>query len=143
MSTELKEKKKSFNIKEDFERRGINPKSIANIFRYSINGIRSYAEDGKSFVVYVFCTFIEVFLGFAFNVNGLEWILIISILGIILAVELLNTGLEAVCDAVTKEYNPLIKIAKDCGSGATFIIFMVAIILNIIIFLPKIFPSLF
>lgn len=140
---ESKDKKKYYTLKEDFERRGINSKSIMNIFKYSINGVRAYAEDGKSFIVYLFCAFIEIILGFAFNVNGLEWILIISILGIILAVELLNTGLESACDAITKEYNPLIKIAKDCGSGATFIIFVVAVILNIIVFLPKIFPSVF
>ena len=59
-------------------------------------------------------------------------------LGIILSVELLNTGIEKACDAITKEYNPYIKIAKDCGSGATFIMFIVALILNIIIFAPKI-----
>ena len=32
----------------------------------------------------------------------------------------------------------LIKIAKDCGSGATFTIFIVSVILNLIIFIPKI-----
>ena len=35
-------------------------------------------------------------------------------------------------------YNSIVKAAKDCGSGATFIIFIVAILLNIIIFFPKI-----
>ena len=59
-------------------------------------------------------------------------------LGIILAIELLNTAIEATCDAITKEFNPYIKVAKDCGSAATFVIFIVAVILNIIIFLPKI-----
>jgi undecaprenol kinase len=140
---ESKDKKKVTSLKEEFERRGINPKSIMNIIKYSVNGIKSYAEDGKSFVVYTFLSFVEIMLGFIFNINGLEWILIIVILGVVLAVELLNTGIESACDAITKEYNPLIKIAKDCGSGATFVIFIVAIILNIIIFLPKIFPSLF
>ncbi len=135
---ESKGKKKYYTFKEDLERRNINPKSIMNILKYSINGIESYADDGKSFILFIFCSFVEIFFGFLFDINGLEWILIIVILGIILSVELLNTGIEKACDAITKDYNPLIKVAKDCGSAATFIIFIVALILNVIIFLPKI-----
>lgn len=137
MATGSKDKK-YLTIKEDFERRGINSKSLINIIKYSLNGIKSYAEDGKSFVIFIFSSFLEIFLGFLFNINGLEWILIIVILGIILSIELLNTAIESACDAITKEFNPLIKIAKDCGSAATFVIFIVAVILNIIIFYPKI-----
>lgn len=138
MALGLKSKKKTLTFKEEMERRNINTKSIINIVRYSLNGIKCYMEEGKSFFIYAFCALIEIALGFVFQVNGLEWILIISLLGIILAVELLNTAIEAACDAITKEYNPLIQVAKDCGSGATFIIFIVTLILNIIIFTPKI-----
>ena len=103
-----------------------------------MNGIKCYAKDGKSILLYLFGVIIETIMGFVYNINGLEWILIICILGFILAIELINTAIEATCDAISKEYNPLIKIAKDCGSAATFILCIVAIILNIIIFLPKI-----
>ena len=134
MNMELKDK-----IEKDLKKRDITPKSIANIIKYSIDGIIAYAKEGKSIIIYIVCAILEIIFGFVFKVNGLEWILIICILGFILSIELINTAIEAVCDAITKEYNPLIKIAKDCGSGATFIIFIVAIILNIIIFAPKIY----
>ena len=133
MNMELKDK-----IREDLRKRDITPKSIFKVIEYSLNGIKSYAKEGKSIIIYMVCSIIEILLGFVYNINGLEWILIICILGFILAIELMNTAIEAACDAITKEYNPLIKIAKDCGSGATFVIFIVAVILNIIIFLPKI-----
>lgn len=81
---------------------------------------------------------IELLLAIVYKINGLEWILIICIQGIILTVELLNTAIEAACDAVTKEYNNYVRIAKDCGSAATFIVFIVYIILNVIIFLHKV-----
>ena len=109
-----------------------------DVIKYSINGIKCYAKEGKSILIYTLCSIIEIIFGFVYKINGLEWILIICILGFILSIELINTAIEAACDAITKEYNPLIKIAKDCGSGATFVVFIVAIILNIIIFAPKI-----
>ena len=133
MNTELKDK-----IEKNIKDRNISANSILDVVKYSVNGIFSYAKEGKSIVIYIFCSIIEIILGFVYHVNGLEWILIICILGFILSIELINTAIEKVCDAVTKEYNPLIKIAKDCGSGATFVVFIVAIILNIIIFAPKI-----
>ena len=138
MATVSKDSKKINTLKEEFERRNLNVHSIRRVIKNSLEGISSYAKDGKSFIIYVFCSLIEIIAGFAFNVNGLEWILIISMLGIILAIELLNTAIEATCDAITKEFNPYIKVAKDCGSAATFVIFIVTVILNIIIFLPKI-----
>ena len=138
MATVSKDSKKINTLKEEFERRDLNVHSIRRVIKNSLEGISSYAKDGKSFIIYVFCSLIEIIAGFAFDVNGLEWILIISMLGIILAIELLNTAIEATCDAITKEFNPYIKVAKDCGSAATFVIFIVTVILNIIIFLPKI-----
>lgn len=130
---ELKEK-----IEKDIKKRDITPKSVYQTIKNSLNGIRSYAKEGKSIVIYLVGVILEIIMGFVYNINGLEWILIICILGIILAVELLNTAIEVTCDAITKDYNSLIKVAKDCGSAATFIIFFVAAILNIIIFFPKV-----
>lgn len=134
-----KDKKEIKTLKEEFERRDINATSLMNIIKYSCDGIRAYASDGKSIIIYIFGAIIEIAAGFLFHINGLEWILIICMLGIILAVELLNTAIEATCDAITKDFNPYIKVAKDCGSGATFVIVIVMLALNIIIFAPKIF----
>lgn len=131
---ELKDK-----IDENIKSRNISANSIFDVIKYSLNGIASYAKEGKSIIIYITCSVIEIILGFLYRINGLEWILVICILGFILSIELVNTSIEKVCDAVTKEYNPLIRIAKDCGSAATFVIFIVAIILNIIIFAPKIY----
>lgn len=133
MSTELKDK-----IEKNIKKRDITPRSIYQTIKNSFNGIKCYASDGKSFIMFIVGVILETIMGFVYRINGLEWILIICILGITLAVELLNTGIESVSDAITKEYNSYIKIAKDCGSAATFIIVIVAIILNIIIFLPKV-----
>lgn len=138
MAMASKDKKKIPTIKEELKRRDLNTKSVMNVIKYSLNGIKVYIQDGKSFIIYTFCTLLEIICGFIFKVNGLEWILIICMLGVILSVEVLNTAIENVCDAITKEYNPYIKAAKDCGSGATFIIFIVMLFLNVIIFLPKI-----
>ena len=133
MSTELKK-----IIEKDLKKRNITPKTVMQTIKNSINGIVCYARDGKSIILYLLGLIYEIVMGIIFNISGLEWILIICIMGVLLAVELLNTSIEAACDAISKSYNPLIKISKDCGSAATFVIFTVTVILNLIIFIPKV-----
>ena len=48
------------------------------------------------------------------------WLLVGAIL-LLIMVEVLNTGIEAACDAVSREFNIDIKLAKDCGSLAVLI----------------------
>jgi len=56
-----------------------------------------------------------------------HFLLLISVVLLILIIELLNTGIEALADKITLEHSNQIKIAKDCGSaavlGATLIAF--------------------
>ena len=51
--------------------------------------------------------------------NWRRAVLIASVLGIIV-VELLNTCVEKLCDHVTPDLHPKIKIVKDMGSAAVF-----------------------
>ncbi len=53
------------------------------------------------------------------NVAG--FILLLSVIVLIMLVEVLNTAIEAACDALTAEFDANIKIAKDCGSLAVLI----------------------
>ncbi len=43
---------------------------------------------------------------------------LIAPLLLLLVVELLNTGIEAICDGLSGDYMDEIKVAKDCGSAA-------------------------
>ena len=57
-------------------------------------------------------------------------------IGMVLSAELINTAIEAVVDLVTLEIHPLAKIAKDCGSAATFVLAMMAAAIGIVIYGP-------
>lgn len=47
--------------------------------------------------------------------------LLVGSILLLLMVEVLNTGIEAACDAVSREFNIDIQLAKDCGSLAVLI----------------------
>lgn len=53
--------------------------------------------------------------------------LLVGSLLLLLLVEVLNTGIEAACDAVSREFNIDIQLAKDCGSLAVLISILIAL----------------
>jgi diacylglycerol kinase (ATP) len=55
------------------------------------------------------------------------WLLVGAVL-LLIMVEVLNTGIEAACDAVSREFHIDIQLAKDCGSLAVLISVVIAMI---------------
>lgn len=55
-----------------------------------------------------------------------------------IALELVNTAIESVVDLVTTERKPLAKTAKDTAAGAVLVAAIMAAIVGLIIFVPRI-----
>ena len=126
---------------KEFNRENVKVYGWGRFFKsikYSLDGLFYAYRYEQSLWIHGFATILAVFLGIIFRIRLSEWAIIFIALGSILALELINTAIEAAVDLTTTKIHPLAKIAKDCGSAATFVIFIVALILNIIIFLPKV-----
>ena len=52
--------------------------------------------------------------------------LLVGAILLLIMVEVLNTGIEAACDAVSREFHIDIQLAKDCGSLAVLISVLLA-----------------
>ena len=79
-----------------------------------------------------------IIFGIIFDIDFVEWVISFGSLMLIAITELINTAIEATVDLVTEEYHPLAKVAKDCGSAATGIMTILALLANFIIFAPYI-----
>lgn len=53
-----------------------------------------------------------------FQVTAIEWALLALTFSTVLALEAVNTAVEATIDLVSPHYHPLAKIAKDAAAGA-------------------------
>lgn len=54
--------------------------------------------------------------------------LLVGVLLLLVLVEVLNTAIEATCDAISREFDIDIQLAKDCGSLAVLISILLALI---------------
>jgi diacylglycerol kinase (ATP) len=60
-------------------------------------------------------------MGWFIAADAQSYLMLVGSVLLVLIVEVLNTGLEAACDAFTREFHANIKIAKDCGSLAVLL----------------------
>ena len=122
--------------RDEIKRRGFG--RFFRSFSYSIEGLKYAYKYEQSMMIHVIATILVICSNIFFQVTGIEWLITILAIGMVLSAELFNTAIEAVVDLVTLEIHPLAKIAKDCGSAATFVLAIMAAIIGCVIYIPYI-----
>lgn len=128
---------------EKLDRNALKQRGFARFvksFGYSIDGLKYAYKNEQSMLIHIIVTIIVLIINTILSIMGKigqeVWWISLVVIGMVLAAELINTAIEAVVDMVTTEYNPLAKIAKDCGSAATFVLAMMAAAIGIAIYGP-------
>lgn len=127
------------NMMSRDERKNIKGiKKFLNSFTYPIKGLKYAYRNEQNLAFDSFMAIFVIVMGIIFKISVVEWAFLIFTVGLVISAELFNTAIEAVVDLVTEEYHPLAKVAKDTSAAAVFILAIVAVIVGIIIFLPKV-----
>lgn len=139
MKRELLDKELNSKDMKEFKREVVKTYGISRFFmsiKYSLDGLFYAYKYEQSLWIHGFATILSIIMGFIFEIKLSEWAILFIALGSILALELINTAIEAAVDLTTTKIHPLAKIAKDCGSAASFIMALVAIIISLFVFAP-------
>ncbi|TRX43041.1 diacylglycerol kinase family protein [Flavobacterium restrictum] len=75
--------------------------------------------------------------GFYFSITATEWLFQTLAIGLIMSVEGLNTAVEKIADFIHPNYHERIGFIKDIAAGAVFFAAITAIIIGLIIYVPK------
>lgn len=105
-------------------------------FRYAFAGIAVLIKSQHNAWIHTLATILVIGCGLFFQINPVEWCLIILAILAVLVSEALNTAIEFLCDATSPAPHPLIKKTKDVAAGAVLISAIGAAIIGSIIFLP-------
>jgi diacylglycerol kinase len=109
-----------------------------NTFIHAANGIRQAFKTEMNFRIHLGATILVIVTGVVVEISTVEWLFVIGCCMFVLTLELLNTAIENLCDIVTEEYHPVIKIIKDIAAGAVLIGAIGSALTGLIVFLPKI-----
>jgi diacylglycerol kinase (ATP) len=105
--------------------------------KYALIGAVKLITTEHSIMVQFSLGIIMTIAGFYFNITPTEWLFQTLAIGFVLSVEGLNTAIEKIADFVHPDYHQKIGFIKDIAAGAVFFAAMTAILIGLIIYIPK------
>lgn len=110
---------------------------LMNAFGWSMAGFKAAWRHEKAFQQELILCCVLMPIGIWFGKNGVERALLLGALLLVLALELLNSAIEAVVDRIGAERHPLAGRAKDMGSAAVLVALVnAALVWGFILFSP-------
>jgi undecaprenol kinase len=113
-----------------------NRKSIG--FKYAWNGIISVVRSERNFRIHLLATVLVIMAGLVMQLSQVEWLFIVVAIGSVLVTECVNSAIEKMLDYLNPEIHPKAKVVKDLSAGAVLLCAIMATVIGLIVFIPKI-----
>lgn len=106
-------------------------------FKYAFSGAWILFKTEASIQVQLVIGLLVTLAGFYVGLSTLEWVAQTLAIGLVLAIEGLNSALEELADFVQPEKHPAIGRLKDMAAGAVLFAAFAAIVTGCLIYIPK------
>lgn len=105
---------------------------------YAGQGLLFLLKTERNFQIQTVVVVITTIMGLYFDITKTEWIFQFICMGIVTGAEAINTAVEKLCDHVTQEQHPQIKLTKDMAAGGVAVLNAFAFFIGILIYYPYI-----
>ena len=106
-------------------------------FEFAVQGIATFFRTQTNAWIHLSAALLAVIMGYICKINTTEWCWIVGAITLVFVTEMLNTAIEFLTDLASPSIHPLAKKVKDIAAGAVLISAIAAVIIAMIIFLPK------
>lgn len=113
-------------------------RKMISSFRYAIQGLRALFLEEPNARIHMIAVLVVVLGGWYFQVEIWEWISVILCFGLVISMELVNTSIENIADFVSPGHDKRIGKIKDQAAAAVLFSALMAFIVGLIIFAPKV-----
>lgn len=111
--------------------------------RHASDGIVTMLREERNMRFHVIAGMLAVLVGWYLKISRADWLWILLVVFLVFAAEFLNTVTEAVTDLLcSHHYDVNVKKAKDVAAGGVLLAALFAVIVGLIIFVPRIFALL-
>ena len=113
-------------------------KNYLDSWKNAFSGIWYVIKTGTNSKIQIVFGLVVFVLGLIFKVSITDWLFLTFAIMLVFIAEVINTAIEETVNLVTKEFNPIAKIAKDVAAGAVVLSAINAVIIAILIIISKI-----
>ena len=106
-------------------------------FIYAFEGLWVLLRTQRNARVHLLAVLVVVVAGAWLRLEQSEWLAVTIVSALVLALEAVNTAVEAVVDLASPEYHLLAKRAKDVAAGAVLIGALAALLVAALIVVPR------
>ena len=106
------------------------------MFLDALHGIRLGVLGERSFKIHIPAAMAVVIAGFWFRVTPGEWQTLVLCIALVLSLEMMNSGLERLAKAITRDRNVHVGAALDMAAGAVLLASIGAAVCGLLVFLP-------
>lgn len=106
-------------------------------FKHAFNGLFILIQEEHNSRIHLLAMLIAIILGFIFEIQSFEWFGVILSIGLVIAMEAINSAIENLADFCTEEKHELIKKTKDLAAAGVLWSSIAALIIGLIIFVPR------
>lgn len=103
-------------------------------FHYAFAGILYTVRTQPNMRVHLFISALVLVAMLVLRLDRIYVVAVVITIVIVLALELMNTAIEAVVDLLTVAHHPLAKTAKDAAAGAVLVAAIGAVIIGYLVF---------
>ena len=115
-----------------------NKHFIASL-EFAVQGIKTVFREERNMRTHIFMGVVAIIMGFIFRLAITEWLWLLLVIFLVLVMEIINTVFENVVDMVTDfHFHPIGKKIKDMAAGAVLLTTFFAVVVGVLLFVPKI-----
>lgn len=112
-------------------------------FRNAWKGLSVFVRQENNAWIHLSMTVLVILAGFLFRISTYEWIAVVFAIWLVISAEAINSAIERLADVVQPKRDERIRDVKDICAGAVLVCAMIAFVIGLIVFLPKLMAFLF
>jgi len=120
--------------RERAHRRRSGPNRLIASLNYAFHGIVYAAKSQPNMRLHLFAAAFVLVATLFLHLQRVYVVVIVLLVGSVLALELVNTAIEAIVDLLTLSHHPLAKVAKDAAAGAVLTMAITAVVVGYLVF---------